>query len=325
MRFYDRVGMLAPVWVDPSSGYRWYSSDQIRVAELIAALRRVGLALPEVSVVLTNHGGGNVLRSILDDHVAHLEQGLASAKSEISQIEAFWDAPETDGREQKLEVGSHDLMNALSSVRFAMGSANDFPALHGILLEAAEGNLRLTATDRYRAAFCTIEVAPASAGFRVILAMQSLDELLELLQDGGVVGLTLETQLRVTLGQRTLMCDLLDVDFPDLSRIIPPSSGASRAEIDREWLQQRLGRDPDSERWLVEIDPTGQLMLESDEESASVEALLSQGNYLSEAVQAVGGEQLSLELNGPIAPLAIRRTDNPNSFSVLMPIRRDQP
>lgn len=325
LRFYDRVEMLTPVRVDASSGYRWYSPDQIKKAELIANLRRVGLALPEISEILANYGDATVLRKILDAHVTRLEQGLASAKSMISQIEFFWEEPTKESRNHKIKVDSYELLNALNSVRFAVGHDEDFPALHGILLEAVGGNLRLTATDRYRAAFYTVETDSMIVGFRAVLATQNLGDLLEFLETGGTADLTLGVQLRVTLNGQTMPCDLLDVEFPDLDHVISASTTASRAEVDREWLRQVLGGDPEAEQWMIEIDSSGQLVLESDEKSATAEAAALQASYLAQAIEAAGGEQLRLELNGPIAPLAIRRTDNPNSFSVLMPRRRDQP
>lgn len=322
LRFYDRVEMLTPVRVDPSSGYRWYSLEQIKKAELISKLRRVGLALPEVSEILANYGDASVLCKILDAHVTRLEQGLASAKSMISQIESFWEEPEEETENHKIKVESFELLNALNSVRFAVGDDDDFPALHGILLEAVGGNLRLTATDRYRAAFYTVETVSISAEFRAVLATQSLGDLLEFLEAGGAADLTLGVTLSVTLNEQTMMCDLLDVDFPNLDHVISTTTASSRAEVDRDWLRQVLGGDPDAEQWLIEIDSSGQLVLDSDEKSANAEAAALQASYLAQAIEAAGGEQLRLELNGPICPLAIRRSDNPNSFSVIMPRRR---
>jgi DNA polymerase III sliding clamp (beta) subunit (PCNA family) len=43
--------------------------------------------------------------------------------------------------------------------------------------------------------------------------------------------------------------------------------------------------------------------------------------YLLEAIDAAGGGQLVLELDGPISPLAIRAPGDPDTFSVLMPVR----
>jgi DNA polymerase III sliding clamp (beta) subunit (PCNA family) len=45
--------------------------------------------------------------------------------------------------------------------------------------------------------------------------------------------------------------------------------------------------------------------------------------FLLEAIAAGNGDQLVLELDGPIAPLAVRRPDDAETFSILMPTRLD--
>jgi DNA-binding transcriptional MerR regulator/effector-binding domain-containing protein len=48
LRLYGENGLLSPAWVDPDSGYRYYRLDQLRVAALIALLRRTGMPLAEI-------------------------------------------------------------------------------------------------------------------------------------------------------------------------------------------------------------------------------------------------------------------------------------
>ena len=52
LRLYGENGLLAPAWVDPGSGYRYYRPDQLRVATLIALLRRGGVPLGEIRAFL---------------------------------------------------------------------------------------------------------------------------------------------------------------------------------------------------------------------------------------------------------------------------------
>jgi DNA-binding transcriptional MerR regulator len=52
LRLYGDSGLLAPAWVDPDSGYRYYRSDQLREATLIALLRRSGMPLTEIRAFL---------------------------------------------------------------------------------------------------------------------------------------------------------------------------------------------------------------------------------------------------------------------------------
>ena len=48
LRLYGENGLLPPAWVDPDSGYRYYRSDQIHTATVIALLRRAGMPLAEI-------------------------------------------------------------------------------------------------------------------------------------------------------------------------------------------------------------------------------------------------------------------------------------
>ena len=44
--------MLVPALVDPVTGYRWYTDDQVAPARLVAGLRRVGMPLAEIGAAL---------------------------------------------------------------------------------------------------------------------------------------------------------------------------------------------------------------------------------------------------------------------------------
>jgi len=48
LRLYGENGLLPPAWVDPDSGYRYYRPEQLRIATLIALLRRAGMPLVEI-------------------------------------------------------------------------------------------------------------------------------------------------------------------------------------------------------------------------------------------------------------------------------------
>lgn len=51
LRLYDESGLLPPRAVDPFTGYRYYSGDQVERARLIAALRGIGMGLTRIQVV----------------------------------------------------------------------------------------------------------------------------------------------------------------------------------------------------------------------------------------------------------------------------------
>ncbi|GAA4089943.1 MerR family transcriptional regulator [Streptomyces shaanxiensis] len=52
LRLYDRLGLLSPAHVDELSGYRYYRTDQIERARLVALLRQLDMPLARVAEVV---------------------------------------------------------------------------------------------------------------------------------------------------------------------------------------------------------------------------------------------------------------------------------
>ncbi|GIJ43776.1 hypothetical protein Val02_06620 [Virgisporangium aliadipatigenens] len=53
LRHYDRIGLLAPAAVDPSTGYRYFRAEQVERARLIRRLRDLELPLEEIRRLLS--------------------------------------------------------------------------------------------------------------------------------------------------------------------------------------------------------------------------------------------------------------------------------
>lgn len=52
LRLYDELGLLVPARVDGYTGYRWYAPEQLERARLVAALRRIGMPLARIKLIL---------------------------------------------------------------------------------------------------------------------------------------------------------------------------------------------------------------------------------------------------------------------------------
>ena len=52
LRHYDEIGLLKPVWIDPESGYRYYSAQQLPTAGRINALKDMGFGLAAIGEIL---------------------------------------------------------------------------------------------------------------------------------------------------------------------------------------------------------------------------------------------------------------------------------
>ena len=67
LRHYDDAGLLVPAWVDPSSGYRYYTYAQATQAEVIRVLRSLEMPLDEIREVL-GAADADVAAKVLDRH-----------------------------------------------------------------------------------------------------------------------------------------------------------------------------------------------------------------------------------------------------------------
>jgi DNA-binding transcriptional MerR regulator len=52
LRLYDELGLLPPARVDDANGYRFHEESQLERADLVAALRQIGMPLTEIKAVL---------------------------------------------------------------------------------------------------------------------------------------------------------------------------------------------------------------------------------------------------------------------------------
>src|SRR5690242_7240986 len=60
LRSYATNGLLTPAAVDPDTAYRYYAPDQLADARLIEALRRAGMPLAEVALVLRDRSAARL-------------------------------------------------------------------------------------------------------------------------------------------------------------------------------------------------------------------------------------------------------------------------
>ena len=60
LRHYEAAGLLQPEWVDPQTGYRYYSTRQFEVLNTIRYLRALDMPLPEIADFLRDRDVGRI-------------------------------------------------------------------------------------------------------------------------------------------------------------------------------------------------------------------------------------------------------------------------
>ena len=88
LRYYDEVGLLAPVETDRSSGYRYYSLDQLPRLHRILALKDLGFSLEQIARALENGISLEQLRGMLRLKQAEQQQRVQEEQERLIRVEA---------------------------------------------------------------------------------------------------------------------------------------------------------------------------------------------------------------------------------------------
>lgn len=143
LRYYDEIGLLRPVWIDPSSGYRWYEPEQLRRLHRIVALRDMGVRLVEIGLLLDESLSVDQLRGILLLRRAEAHDRLAADAERLARVEVRLAQTEGNalstydvvvkGTDAEWVVGITETLDTLDDIVAAHDRL--WPRLHQILEE----------------------------------------------------------------------------------------------------------------------------------------------------------------------------------------------
>ena len=177
-----------------------------------------------------------------------------------------------------LTVAGTNLATALHAVRFATGSDAEVPPLRGVLFDITAEAVTLVATDRYRLAVASVPVEVLDGPERSAVVPAQLADTLAALEDHSV-------HLTFTAEMVTAYAGAVrNVEGELIGDTYPNTAGSCPTRT----------RPPPSRSPAVNRE------------------------FLLEAIDAGGEDQLMLSLDGPVTPVVIR---SPRSLSLLMPVR----
>lgn len=90
LRRYHEAGLLEPETVDASSGYRYYSADQIPTAQVIHRLRELDVPLSDVRRILRSPDPDR-RAALIAQHVERLESELARTRAAVVSLRRLLD------------------------------------------------------------------------------------------------------------------------------------------------------------------------------------------------------------------------------------------
>lgn len=137
LRYYDQVGLLKPVRVDPTSGYRYYSASQLPRLHRILALKGLGFSLEQIAAALADNLSAQQMRGMLRLRHAQISQELIDVKSQLMDVELRLQQIEHENQMSGYDVMLKQVEPLLvASVRAILPNHNAITPLYTEVVEA---------------------------------------------------------------------------------------------------------------------------------------------------------------------------------------------
>jgi DNA-binding transcriptional MerR regulator/effector-binding domain-containing protein len=119
LRHYDAIGLLRPARVDPASGYRFYTADQLPLLNRVIALKDLGFTLQQVQTMIDDKVDVTELRGMLRLRRAQLAGQVATDNARLVRVEARLRMIESEGHMDTGDV----VLKTVPAIRVAELSA----------------------------------------------------------------------------------------------------------------------------------------------------------------------------------------------------------
>jgi len=142
LRYYDQIDLFKPNRVEVSTGYRYYSADQLPQLNRILALRDLGMTLDQIADLTTDELSVDEMRGMLTMKKAEIERSMSDELARIRGIEFRLQQIEKEGR-----LPDHDLMlkpipeHRLLSVRTQVSDLAEGFGITGEMMELVVGKV----------------------------------------------------------------------------------------------------------------------------------------------------------------------------------------
>jgi DNA polymerase-3 subunit beta len=281
---------------------------------------------------------------VMDEQTVSLALACGTVKASFRGISAeeFPVVPEPE-EDDGFAIEAGDLRVGLGQVIFAASTDESHPVLTGVLAEFEGDTLTLAAADGFRLSMRKIPlIHPVPQPFSVIIPARALSELMRIIgsQEEPVIISTTRphNQILFKLTDTVLNSQLIDGNFPDVRRIIPPTFG-TRVVLGREEILQACKRAAIFARDVANIVTLsivpGEVVVSADSAesgqgstrlTANVEGdtaemeIAFNVRFLVDVFSALDTPQIVLELNTSTNPGVIKAIGDDAFVHVVMPM-----
>lgn len=134
LRHYEKSGLFKPVALDPDTGYRYYTLDQLPRLNRILALKDLGFSLEQIARILEEELPLEQLRGMLTLKQAQTQQMIDAEQERLTHIAARLRQIEQEGKMPDYEILLKQVEPLLvASIRSRVPAISEWEQLHETL------------------------------------------------------------------------------------------------------------------------------------------------------------------------------------------------
>lgn len=274
------------------------------------------------------------------DHLVHITCEQSNFTLVAMEATEFPSLPEVE-KDRKIQLSSHQLKNMIRQVIFSVSQDERRPVLTGISFEAADGILRLMATDAFRYSYRELPIVDADLSLSIIIPGKTLEEISRIVpsddEDQLITLYIAENHILFELPGAMVVSRLLEGEFIDYESLSVQDS-TTTIYIDKNHLLDGLERSTllsrSAKKSPVILKMEGStLELSSQTEFGTSREVISvqldgssleigfNPRYLIDALKVIDEDELYIQFTSPVSPCTIRSNENTSFFYLISSLR----
>ncbi len=270
------------------------------------------------------------------NHTVNLNCGASSFRLPGLPAEDFPVWPSQDGADQ-CAIRQRDLKALVAQTAYAMSVEETRFILNGALLTSQKNQLTLVATDGRRLAVATAPSTPPKQPWTAVVPAKTIRELGRLLEDDDEpvsIALLKDNQLAFKFGAVTVVTRLIDGQFPQYDKVIPPPTkqtlSCRRQDLADAIRRASLMTTAASQAVVFEVSPDRLVVSKESAEVGSAREELPVAyagepmriafnpEFWLDAFKVLDTDDVTIELSGPDRPAVIRQ---PQLTYIVLPMK----
>lgn len=89
IRLYEKKAIIKPVEVDAQTGYRYYSTEQIKQLNALLELKALGFSLEEIKAVIDGKTSKEILLDLLEKKLVAWQEAMNTAQYKMQAVDSI--------------------------------------------------------------------------------------------------------------------------------------------------------------------------------------------------------------------------------------------